>query len=282
MMAGIFQSFLYSLQKKVIDIKLYVILAVVGVALLIVTNPISRFLLSASTSINILEIFPLVFSQFHLVIIFSIGYIVLLSDAPFIGEEDAYFILRCSKLQYALGQVLFIVFMAVFYYGFIVLVSALPLLSQGYIGDKWSEATYLLANTSAAAEENVGLTYPSTVMWNIDVVKVFYHTVLLMISGNMMLGTLFYLLSSFSKKAFGFLAILGLFALSMFIDWMFLPRIFKHLSLLAQLMLAVHNFGFSYGQPTIPESYIVFIVLSVIFSFGAIRRTRRLDVLLRK
>lgn len=57
-------------------------------------------------------IFPFLYSQFHLKLIFTLPLVLLYCNAPFIEQNSLFIISRCGKLKYTISQIFYIVISA--------------------------------------------------------------------------------------------------------------------------------------------------------------------------
>ena len=67
-----------------------------------------------------------------------LGYLFLLSDAPFVNERTLQLVIRTSRKIWNSSCIMYIGLMAFFYYGTILLLSMLLLAENGYWGESWS------------------------------------------------------------------------------------------------------------------------------------------------
>lgn len=276
-MSDIITAYLYTWRKTLTNFKTYIVLVLAIIALLIVTNPIVAFLQKNSISINLLEVIILALSQEHLLVIYSVLCILLINDAPFIDVSDSYYLLRISKSKYAFGQVLYVISVVVLFYSILFFASITPFTQYGYLENKWSEATHLLATTDAAIVENISLTYSNAIMWKLDLYTVFRNTILLLLLSNAFLCLLFSYVTLIIKKNVAFIPVLALFAVGKIIQWT-APDL-NRLSILIQMNFVSHNFGRVFHFPTMIESVIVFSVGIAFLSVMIIWKFHKMDMI---
>lgn len=98
-------------------------------------------------------IFPFLYSQFHLKLIFTLPLVLLYCNAPFIEQNSLFIISRCGKMKYTIGQISYIVISALFYYIFIFAVSIILSLPYADISNEWGKILNIIAYTDVSLIE---------------------------------------------------------------------------------------------------------------------------------
>lgn len=91
-----------------------------------------------NSPLNILEPFIAVANSQLLILIIPAVYLTLISDFPRTDGNTLFFLLRTGKLNWLLGQVLFVIMTIFTFVGVVFAGTVLPMLSQGFWADKWS------------------------------------------------------------------------------------------------------------------------------------------------
>lgn len=111
----------------------------IGLSMFIVqVRQFAEFVRLRGEPVNLLEFFlyGVVSPQSNMLII--LGYLFLLSDAPFVNERTLQLVLKTSKKMWNSSCLLYIVLQAAFYYLAILFLSMIWGAGNGYFGESWS------------------------------------------------------------------------------------------------------------------------------------------------
>lgn len=110
-----------------------------GIALFLI--PMQQFMEFAKLRgepVNVLDGFLYSVTDPQSSMLIVLGYLFMLSDAPFVNERTLQVVIRTSKKAWNSSCIIYIGLLAVFYYGMILLLSMLMLSENAYWGDSWS------------------------------------------------------------------------------------------------------------------------------------------------
>lgn len=152
--------------------------------------------------------------------IFHIGMLLLLCDAPFFHPSTPYMVLRSKRNGWWVGECLYIMETALFYMGFLSIVSSLYVLPIATLKNDWGSAAYALvygSETQTALEIWDSFQYPVPVPRNAVVYLYPFacqlYTFLTGWATFSFLGLLMYAVSLASKKVVWGMVVSGIFIL---------------------------------------------------------------------
>ncbi len=96
-------------------------------------------------------IFPFVFSQFHMKLIYTLPVIMLFCNAPFIDGNQTFVCMRSGRIRWLLGQIMYVIIASGIYYLFLFLISFFGALAAGgEVTAEWGKTLSVIANSSVA------------------------------------------------------------------------------------------------------------------------------------
>lgn len=96
-------------------------------------------------------IFPFLMQQTFIQLLFLAGATMLFCDAPFIGQDSSFEMIRAGKKKWLAGKMVYVMGMSFIYTVTLALVSGLLLFPQITFQKGWGKALFTLAQTNAAS-----------------------------------------------------------------------------------------------------------------------------------
>lgn len=181
-----------SFRKWTTDYRIWTIF----ILIFIITNENIRSLAGLSEKLDeasTVWIFPFLYSQFYLKLIFTLPLVLLYCNAPFIDQNSLFIISRCGKLKYTIGQLFYIVISAFFYYIFLFTISVLLSLPYADISLKWGKILNIIAYTNATLTEGFNFLESSgMVITYFEPVQAVLFTILMSVLFAVVIGLIIY------------------------------------------------------------------------------------------
>ena len=155
---NIFLICIYNLKKWPSNARIYLVFFSVFLYLHSILLPISDFCLKSGYSITP-YLFPFIMSDSNSVLLFTLGIVLLLCDAPFIEEDQPYIILRSGRKLWTLGQMLYMCLATFLYFAFIIIMSLIILLPYLEFSLDWGKVIGTFAQTSVAPQHNITIPF---------------------------------------------------------------------------------------------------------------------------
>ena len=164
-----------NLRKWKTDYRIWVIGIVTIVMVWIYVDDINRVVANIGTDMPI-WIFPFIFSQFHMKLVFTLPVILLFCNAPFIDSNQNFVYIRSGRNRWLLGQLLYVTAASGIYYLFLIVVCLLSSAAAGgEMSLQWGKAITTIAGTGLAGYygspyvvfSNITITYftPLSAVW---------------------------------------------------------------------------------------------------------------------
>lgn len=162
--------------------------------------------------VNILEAFIVIENHNINMLLLVIGWILIISDAPFIKGNIYLILYRSNRTRWNMGMMLYIMLQAFLYVTCIAVVSVLVSSIWGFSGNMWSSPVYNLAMDKA---NNLGVEYNITFHWtnimeNMTVPQAFGISFLFMWLYLVFLGVLLYVCNLLLKEIYGIIIVFGI------------------------------------------------------------------------
>ena len=168
------------------------------------TEPIVEF--SDAVGVKITPfLFPLFMNDWIIPIIVSLGFLVLICDAPFVKRGYLFLISRTGKACWLIGEGLFLLSFAVFYtFGIYVLtlLNTLPMLS---FDAEWGKIIMSLVRTNASEKFHT-IAFDAAIVENFLAVEALTKTMILCVLLFWTFGMLVFSLNYFLKNSMGVVA----------------------------------------------------------------------------
>lgn len=155
--------------------------------------------------LNILEPFIAVSNSWAILLIIPLVFLTLIADYPRIDTNTVFYIIRIGRLNWLLGQIIKLVFMAVSYLAVIFLGAVIPMLSKGFWYNGWSNVATGFVKMFPEKRGNFGVQLlPENLYNQISVFKAAVQSYLLVFAYMMIIGLLLLAFSLIKRKTAGF------------------------------------------------------------------------------
>ena len=110
-----------------------------------------QFARASGDPLNIFEPFIYNSSTLHIATLMFLGLMLLFADAPFTEQSAMYSLVRCSRVQWVVGKLMYILLSCAVYYIFSLAVTVIFFSPNAFAGNVWSAPFYELVMRDAAA-----------------------------------------------------------------------------------------------------------------------------------
>lgn len=142
--------------------RIYIIFIISFLYLHSILSPITNFCLTSGYRITP-YIFPYVMSQPITVLLIMLAVVLLFCDAPFIGEEQIYIIVRSGRIQWLFGCIIYIALASILFFLLIVLFTILIFLPTIELSSQWGKVIGTFAQTSLASQYGISIPFSQTI-----------------------------------------------------------------------------------------------------------------------
>lgn len=142
--------------------RIYIIFIILFLYLHSMLSPITNFCLNSGYNITP-YVFPYVMSQPITVVLIMLAVVLLFCDAPFIGEEQIYVIVRSGRIQWLFGSIIYIALASVAFFMLVVLFTILILLPTLELSTQWGKVIGTFAQTSLASQYGISIPFSQTI-----------------------------------------------------------------------------------------------------------------------
>jgi len=182
---------------------------IIAILLIILTHSFTKEIVDFGKDIDIIVspwMFPFLFTQKFIKLLFFFPLLLLFSDAPFIDENQPYIIARSGRIPWSIGQIGYIFIASAVYFIFLLLLSIGLNLFNIQFTMEWGKVLGTLANTNAADVVNLKTFIPSDVLHYFSPIQALWFSLLLSWLTGVFLGLIIYVINSFSNtRVFGIL-----------------------------------------------------------------------------
>jgi hypothetical protein len=155
--------------------------------------------------LNILEPFIGVANSGAVLLIIPLVFLTLIADYPKIDTNTVFYIIRVGRLNWLVGQVLKLIFMAVSYLAVIFLGAVIPMLSKGFWYNGWSNVATKFAQTFPDKSGNFGVQLlPENLYNQLSVFSAAVQSYLLIFAYLLIIGLILLSFSLIKQKTLGF------------------------------------------------------------------------------
>ena len=155
--------------------------------------------------LNILEPFIAIANSGAILLIIPLVFLTLIADFPKIDTNTVFYIMRVGRLNWLFGQLLKLVFMAVSYLAVIFLGAVLPMLSDGFWYNGWSNVATKFASRFPEHSGNFGVQLlPENLYNQLTVFSAAVQSYLLVFAYLMIIGLILLSFSLVKHKTVGF------------------------------------------------------------------------------
>lgn len=138
-----------NLRKWKTDYRIWVIGLSILVIIWIYIDDLNRVVTGMETVMPI-WIYPFIYSQFHMKLIFTLPIILIFCNAPFIDSNQTFVFIRSGRKKWLCGQMLYVVMASGIYYLFLIISTMLSGIALGgEINLEWGKTLSTIANTNA-------------------------------------------------------------------------------------------------------------------------------------
>ena len=145
-------------------------------------------------------IFPFLYSERYMKLLFLFPIVLLFCDAPFIDSNQPYIILRSKRTAWSLGQILYIVFANIIYFLFLIVATIGIHIRNITFENDWGKVFGTLATTDASDFINTPLKINSNIIKYFSPFQAMWFTFLLSCLSGIMLGLIIYACNSLFKN----------------------------------------------------------------------------------
>lgn len=174
-------------------------------------NGFLRYAADMGEPINILETFCVVEQHYVNLLFLILGWLLVISDAPFIKGNLYLLLYRCGRQQWNMGMILYILVQAFLYTAAMAAFTVIVSSFCGFAGSMWSSPVYTLA---LDVGNNIGIRYNITFPWlvmmqTMSVPQAFAVTFLFLYLYLAFMGVLLYAAALLFSGIFGILSVMG-------------------------------------------------------------------------
>lgn len=175
---------------------------IIAILLFILTHMFTKELVIFSEDVQIdisPWIFPFLFTQKFIKLLFFFPLILLFCNAPFIDDNQAYIILRSGRIPWSIGQVGYIIFATAIYFLFLVFLTIAINIFNLQFTSEWGKVLGTLANTNAANLVGLKINVSSNILHYFSPLQAMWFTFLLNWLVGVLLGLIIYVFNLLSN-----------------------------------------------------------------------------------
>ena len=211
--------------------------------------------------INVLEPFIIVGNCDRIIMLLTVGWLLIMSEAPFVNKISFYALYRTKRKLWNEAMVIYIFVQAILYYAVIAVVLMLLGGMNGYLANIWS-VPFIDVLSSGSDSYLYGVDFPSSDYADVQSVYMgFFHTFALQVLYAVIIGIFVYVISQMTNRMAGPIAAFILHFLGYEIMKEGYGIVIKY-SLLARSIPA-----FQLGKNALVnlgQSYLIFIVIIIL------------------
>ncbi len=146
----VFAICVQNLRKWKTDYRIWIIGLIGYITILVFVDDMERITTGLGTAMPV-WIFPFIYSQFHMKLIYTLLLVLLFCNAPFIDSNQTFMYIRSGRIKWLLGQMLYVIAASGIYYLFLMIVGFLSAaFAGGEINLEWGKTLSVVANSNAA------------------------------------------------------------------------------------------------------------------------------------
>ena len=166
--------------------------------------------------LNILEPFIAIANSGAILLIIPLVFLTLIADFPKIDTNTVFYIMRVGRLNWLFGQLLKLIFMALSYLAVIFLGAVLPMLSDGFWYNGWSNVATGFVKMFPDRRGDFGVALlPENLYNQLSVFEAAVKSYLLVAAYLMIIWLILLVFSLFKRKTLGFIICGGMISLGM-------------------------------------------------------------------
>lgn len=175
-------------------------------------NLFLQYALDIGEPVNILEAFIVVEHHHKSILFLIVGWLLIISDAPFIKRNTYLSLCRSSRKKWNVAMLQYIIIQALLYVASIATVSVAASFLRGFWGNIWSSPVYNLAmDTGNHLGVKYNISFPwVNVMQAMTVPQAFMITFVFLFLYLVLIGFLLYVCNLLLKEIYGILLVFGI------------------------------------------------------------------------
>lgn len=175
-------------------------------------NLFLQYALDTGEPVHILEAFIVVEHHHKSILFLIVGWLLMVSDAPFIKRNTYLSLYRSSRKKWDAAMLQYIMIQAFLYVAGMAVVSAAASSLCGFSGDMWSSPVYHLAmDTGNHLGVKYNISFPwANVMQTMTVPQAFLITFIFLFLYLVLIGFLLYVCNLLFKEIYGILIVFGI------------------------------------------------------------------------
>ena len=210
--------------------------------------------------LNILEGFVSICNSNLVCLLVAFVFLVLMSAYPEVRGNTLFFLPRCGKTNWIVGQVLFLASSAALYMFAVAAFSLLAFVGSAQTGSDWSNASLLFHSTHPELISSAGANMLTPIIYSqMAPLPAFIHTFFLLYGHLLLLCGIMLLFTVLNRKKLGFVVVYGFFILGIVFSvlgnsgrWAFgvshaILRLHYHLYLRKPVMPLWGSYLYEYG-----------------------------------
>ena len=175
-------------------------------------NLFLQYALDIGEPVNILEAFIVVEHHHKSILFLIVGWLLIISDAPFIKRNTYLSLCRSSRKKWNVAMLQYIIIQAFLYVASIAIVSVAASFLCGFCGNMWSSPVYHLAMDN---RNHLGVKYNISFPWvnvmqAMTVPQAFMITFVFLFLYLIVIGFLLYVCNLLLKEIYGILIVFGI------------------------------------------------------------------------
>ena len=232
-------------------------------------NYFIQYVVDTGEPVNILEAFIVVEHNHKSVLFLILGWLLIISDAPFIKGNTYHMIYRSSRKKWNIAMLQYITIQAFCYVTAIAILSVAVSTFFGYVGNMWSSPVYNLAmDTTNDLGVKYNIAFPwANIMETMTVPLAFMVTFVFLFMYFVLIGFLLYVCNLLLKEIYGILIVFGI----QISGYLLQEEGFTHLSLMAKSIPGYFIDG-SGGQWKVIVMFGAIILILIFISLWMIGR----------
>ena len=250
--------------------RMVVAFLVCAAASLLDSVKLMQFARASGDPLEIFEPFIYNSSTLHIATLMFLGLMLLLADAPFTEQSAMYSLVRCSRVQWVIGKLMYILLSCAVYYIFSLAVTATVAAPNAFAGNVWSSPFYELVMHDAAASSYYITVTPNLFMPAVSPYLAALCAFALNLGYGFFCGSLLFLINLSGSRVLGFAVLSAQHIISYLIQFRYLPffgSIFSN-----------HGFGDGTNLPSVGFSCAYFCLLSAVIVACILRAIRYVDL----
>ena len=210
--------------------------------------------------------------------ILFLGYIITISDAPFVNESSILLIYRAGRKCWLVGILLYLVIQVLIYCGLLMIAGSVPVIAHSYLNDIWSKSlTIATMQDDLTAISLWGIYLPENVSF-FEIFSPWKAAIIatgLFVLYSLLLAILMFSINLLKQNRMGTIVVGVIYILGFVLQgFSFISQYLVYGSLLANACLDYH---LDEGIP-VAFSYILFLLLIICSGYISVKAVRKTDM----